>query len=91
MILRERFGIAAAISLICVAAIVLTGMAPAIADNTTTSSLPYSKTWGNSTGRTGCSATTWGKSDTTLGCSGANNNSKCLFIPCKYCIRTATP
>ncbi|MFA5400004.1 MAG: hypothetical protein WC169_05470 [Dehalococcoidia bacterium] len=75
------------ISLICLAATILPGLAPAIADNNTASVLPYSKTWGNSTGRTGCNATGWGRSDTTMGCSGVNNSSKCFFVPCKYCRR----
>ncbi len=84
MALKIRLGIVIVISLVCLAAVILPGFAPAAADNATTV-LPYPKTWGNSSGRTGCNATSWGRSDTSMGCSGANNNSKCFFVPCKYC------
>jgi len=94
MTIKERFGILTVISLLCLGTITfsivapaMADVAPAIADNTTPSILPYSKTWGNSAGRTGCNATAWGKSDTTMGCSGINNNSKCFFVPCKFCLR----
>jgi len=85
MTLGLRFASVIVISLMCLAAIVLAGVIPAIADNNTPSALPYSKTWGNSAGRTGCNATAWGKSDTSMGCSGVNNNSKCVLMPCKFC------
>jgi len=85
MTLGLRFASVIVISLMCLAAIVLAGVIPAIADNTTPSALPYSKTWGNSAGRTGCNATAWGRSDTSMGCSGINNNSKCVLMPCKFC------
>jgi hypothetical protein len=87
MTMKERFGILTVISLVCLGAIMFSTVAPAIADNTTPPALPYTKTWGNSAGRTGCNATAWGKSDTTMGCSGINSNSKCILLPCKYCLR----
>jgi len=85
MTLKIRLVAVIAVALICLAATVLSGLAPAAADNNTTTVFPCFKTWGNSTGRTGCNATSWGRSDTSMGCSGANNNSKCLFVPCRYC------
>jgi len=85
MTLKIRFISVIAIALICLAATILPGLAPAAADNNTTTVVPCLKTWGKSTGRTGCNATGWGRSDTTMGCSGANNNSKCFFVPCRYC------
>jgi hypothetical protein len=75
------------ISVLCLAVLLSSGAVPARADGPEKSALPYSKTWGNSAGRTGANAGAWGKSDTTMGCSGINNNSKCLFTPCKFCIR----
>jgi len=80
-------GVIITISILCLALILSSGIAPAGADDPDQSSLPYSKTWGNSAGRTGCNATAWGKSDTTMGCSGIHNNSKCFFVPCKFCRR----
>ncbi len=85
MTLKIGLGGVIVISLVCLAATILSGLVPAIADNNTTTVLPYPKTWGNSAGRTGCNATAWGRSDTTMGCSGINNNSKCFFVPCRYC------
>jgi len=73
------------VAVLCLAAFLSAGMVPARADGPEKATLPYSKTWGNSAGRTGCNAIAWGKSDTTMGCSGINNNSKCFFVPCKYC------
>jgi hypothetical protein len=75
------------VAVLCLAVILSSGIVPARADGPEKSALPYSKTWGNSAGRTGANAGAWGKSDTTMGCSGINNNSKCLFTPCKFCIR----
>ncbi len=75
------------ISVVFMVSGILAGTIPANADGPEKSNLPYSKTWGNSEGRTGCNATTWGKSDTTKGCSGINNNSKCVLLPCKFCRR----
>jgi len=73
------------ISIVFMVSILLAAAIPARADGPSPSALPFSKTWGNSAGRTGCNATAWGKSDTTMGCSGANNNSKCILMPCKFC------
>ncbi len=74
-----------AVVLIFLAAAGLSGQAPAAADDNATTLTPCVKTWGNSSGRTSCNAAGWGRSDTTMGCSGINNNSKCYFVPCKYC------
>ena len=87
MTMKERLAVAMLISLTCLAAIVFSGAVPALADNATASSVPYTTTWGNSAGRTGCNASGWGKSDTTMGCSGINGNSKCSQLPCKYCLK----
>jgi hypothetical protein len=85
MTLKIRLIGVIAIVLICLTVSVLPGLAQAAADNNTTTFVPCAKTWGNSNGRTGCNATGWGRSDTTTGCSGINNNSKCFFVPCRYC------
>lgn len=45
------------------------------------------KTWGNSTGRTGCNATAWGNSSTSTGCSVTFGNSTCIRMQCRYCCR----
>jgi hypothetical protein len=87
MTMKERSAVATVISLACLAAIILSGAVPALADNATASPPPYTTTWGNSAGRTGCNATGWGKSDTTMGCSGINSISKCFQLPCKFCRR----
>jgi len=85
--MRLSRGIAAVIiiAVLCLAILLSAGIDPARADGPQGSSLPYSTSWGNSAGRTGSCATSWGKSDTTMGCSGINNNSKCFFLPCKFC------
>jgi len=88
MTLCRGFATTMIIAVLCLAVLLLSGTVPAWADDgPEKSTLPYSKTWGNSAGRTGCNATAWGKSDTTMGCSGINNNSKCVFTPCKFCRR----
>ena len=73
------------VAVLCLAVLLSSGIIPVRADGPEKSDLPYSKTWGNSAGRTGANAGAWGKSDTTMGCSGINNNSKCFFVPCKFC------
>jgi len=87
MRLCRGFATTIIIAVLCLAILLSSGIVPAQADGPEKSTLPYSKTWGNSAGRTGCNATAWGKSDTTMGCSGVNNNSKCFFISCKFCHR----
>jgi len=87
MRLCRGFAAVMIIAVLCLAILLSSGIVPAQADGPEKATLPYSKTWGNSAGRTGCNATSWGKSDTTMGCSGVNNNSKCFFIPCKFCHR----
>ncbi len=85
MKMKRRLAVATVIVLACLAATIFPGAVPALADNATASPAPYTTTWGNSAGRTGCNATTWGKSDTTMGCSGIGNNSKCIMLTCKFC------
>jgi len=87
MTMKERLAMAMVISLACLAAIIFSGAAPALADNATASPPPFTTTWGNSAGRTGCNATGWGRSDTTTGCAGINGVSKCSQLPCKYCLK----
>jgi len=87
MTMKERLAIAVVICLASVAATIFSGAVPALADNATTSPPPFTTTWGNSAGRTGCNATAWGRSDTTTGCAGINSNSKCYQLPCKFCRR----
>jgi hypothetical protein len=87
MTMKESLAVATVIGLACLAATIFSGAVPALADNATASPPPFTTTWGNSTGRTGCNATAWGKSDTTMGCAGINSNSKCFQLPCKFCRR----
>jgi len=87
MKMRHILGIEITVAVICALIIILVGSIPALADDSTASPAPFTTTWGNSAGRTGCNATTWGKSDTTMGCSGIKNNSKCILLPCKFCRR----
>ena len=87
MTMKVGLVIAMVISLAGLAATIFSGAVPALADNATTSPPPYTTTWGNSAGRTGCNATAWGKSDTTMGCAGINSVSKCFQLPCKFCRR----
>ena len=87
MIIKETLAMAVVLSMACLGTTIFSGAVQALADNATAPPPPFTTTWGNSAGRTGCNATGWGRSDTTTGCAGINGNSKCSQLPCKYCIK----